>query len=238
MSGSLRHARSDSTLVSLPQRYRLERRGSTSGTMNAVKMVVLGASGVGKSALTVRYLTRRFIGEYHPTLENTYRSKTTIDDEEFSMEILDTAGLENNIFRDGHTSWGEAFMFVYSITDRSSFEQVKQIWTDLKSQKSPQIVAALLVGNKNDLKHYRQVPTNDGDKLAEFMGCQFYEVSALDGQQIPLVAELFRNLVRELRNKKLETARKGSSTSAQMRRAVKEFLSFRSSKTRLNSNNS
>uniref|UniRef100_A0A8C9FS39 small monomeric GTPase n=1 Tax=Pavo cristatus TaxID=9049 RepID=A0A8C9FS39_PAVCR len=45
-----------------------------------------------KLALVVRFLTKRFIWEYDPTLESTYRHQATIDDEVVSMEILDTAG--------------------------------------------------------------------------------------------------------------------------------------------------
>uniref|UniRef100_A0A4W5RA24 small monomeric GTPase n=1 Tax=Hucho hucho TaxID=62062 RepID=A0A4W5RA24_9TELE len=57
-----------------------------------VKLAVFGRAGVGKSALVVRFLTRRFIWEYDPTLESTYRHQATIDDEVVTMEILDTAG--------------------------------------------------------------------------------------------------------------------------------------------------
>uniref|UniRef100_A0A670Y2K7 small monomeric GTPase n=1 Tax=Pseudonaja textilis TaxID=8673 RepID=A0A670Y2K7_PSETE len=57
-----------------------------------VKLAIFGRAGVGKSALVVRFLTKRFIWEYDPTLESTYRHQATIDDEVVSMEILDTAG--------------------------------------------------------------------------------------------------------------------------------------------------
>ncbi|CAH2278604.1 Ras-related and estrogen-regulated growth inhibitor, partial [Pelobates cultripes] len=57
-----------------------------------VKVAIFGRAGVGKSALVVRFLTKRFIWEYDPTLESTYRHQATIDDETVSMELLDTAG--------------------------------------------------------------------------------------------------------------------------------------------------
>ncbi len=38
--------------------------GSDSSDLAVVRLVVIGAKQVGKSALTVRYLTKRFIGEY------------------------------------------------------------------------------------------------------------------------------------------------------------------------------
>ncbi|XP_078000560.1 ras-related and estrogen-regulated growth inhibitor-like [Glandiceps talaboti] len=223
---SLRHSRSETSLANYPFR---DRRGSTSSVNSVVRIVVLGASGVGKTALTVRFLTRRFIGEYHPTLESTYQYQTTVDNEDVSMEIMDTAGFVSSIFRDGQTSWAEAFLLVYSITDKTSFDHIERLWSEIKTQKPSNVMAAILVGNKNDLKHYRQVTMNDGDRLADVIGCPFYEVSAMDGQQIPLVNELFRNTVRELRTKKTENMSRKGSSAAQMKKAVKEFLSFRGS---------
>uniref|UniRef100_A0A8B9G5Z7 small monomeric GTPase n=1 Tax=Amazona collaria TaxID=241587 RepID=A0A8B9G5Z7_9PSIT len=46
----------------------------------------------GFHALTVRFITRRFIGDYDPTLEMIYRHVAVIDGEMVHFEILDTAG--------------------------------------------------------------------------------------------------------------------------------------------------
>ena len=43
---------------------RSEDKSRTGGSCRPVRVAVLGAEEVGKSALTVRYLTKRFIGEY------------------------------------------------------------------------------------------------------------------------------------------------------------------------------
>ncbi|CAH4033405.1 unnamed protein product [Pieris brassicae] len=56
------------------------------------KVMILGQSGVGKSALVVRFITRRFIGEYDPNLEKIYTFQTVIDNEMVYFEILDSAG--------------------------------------------------------------------------------------------------------------------------------------------------
>ena len=42
-------------------------------------------------ALVVRYLTRRFIGEYDPSSEKVYPHSTCIDGESVFLEILDSA---------------------------------------------------------------------------------------------------------------------------------------------------
>lgn len=44
------------------------------------------------SAMVVRFITRRYIGEYDPTLEKIYTYQTVIDNEMVYFEILDTAG--------------------------------------------------------------------------------------------------------------------------------------------------
>ncbi|XP_061061477.1 ras-related and estrogen-regulated growth inhibitor isoform X2 [Eubalaena glacialis] len=122
-----------------------------------VKLAIFGRAGVGKSALVVRFLTKRFIWEYDPTLESTYRHQATIDDEVVTMEILDTAGQEDTIQREGHMRWGEGFVLVYDVTDRGSFEEVLPLKNILDEIKKPKNVTLILVGNKADLDHSRQL---------------------------------------------------------------------------------
>jgi hypothetical protein len=46
-------------------------------------------------AMVVRYITKRFIGEYDPNLEKTYTHNTTVDNEDVFFEILDGAKQSN-----------------------------------------------------------------------------------------------------------------------------------------------
>nr|CAH7717373.1 unnamed protein product [Callosobruchus chinensis] len=69
--------------------------------------MVLGQSGIGKSAMVVRFITKRYIGEYDPTLEKIYTFHTVMDNEMVYFEILDTAGQPHvwNVFRDVCRFW-------------------------------------------------------------------------------------------------------------------------------------
>lgn len=58
----------------------------------SLKVMILGQNGVGKTAMVVRFITRRFIGEYDPNLEKVYSFNTTLDNDSVSFEILDSAG--------------------------------------------------------------------------------------------------------------------------------------------------
>lgn len=188
-----------------------------------VKIAVFGRAGVGKSALLVRFLTKRFIWEYDPTLESTYRHQTTIDDEAVAMELLDTAGQEDPLQREGHIRWGEGFIIVYDITDRGSFEDVMTFKSLLDEVKKPKNVTFILVGNKADLNHCRQVSTEEGEKLATDLACTFYECSACTGEGN--ITEVFYELCREVRRRKMiqgKTRRRSSTTH--VKQAINKML--------------
>ncbi|KAG8817093.1 Ras- protein rsr1 [Serendipita sp. 401] len=54
---------------------------STSTPVRDFSAVILGAGGVGKSALTLRYMRGLFNDAYDPTIEETYRRTVTLDGE-------------------------------------------------------------------------------------------------------------------------------------------------------------
>jgi len=58
------------------------------------KLVVVGRGGVGKSCLTIRFVSNHFLEESDPTIEDSYRKQMCIDDEPCLLDILDTAGPE------------------------------------------------------------------------------------------------------------------------------------------------
>lgn len=47
--------------------------------MTEYKLVVVGAGGVGKSALTIQLIQNHFVDEYDPTIEDSYRKQVVID---------------------------------------------------------------------------------------------------------------------------------------------------------------
>jgi len=56
------------------------------------KIVLMGQSGVGKTAISVRFLQDCFISTYDPTIEDSYRKNVQIDSVHYLVEIMDTAG--------------------------------------------------------------------------------------------------------------------------------------------------
>nr|XP_054775127.1 ras-related and estrogen-regulated growth inhibitor-like [Lytechinus pictus]XP_054775128.1 ras-related and estrogen-regulated growth inhibitor-like [Lytechinus pictus] len=178
------------------------------------RVVLLGVPGVGKTALTVRYTTRRFIGDYDPTLEYLCRHQTRVDSKDVTMEIQDTAGQDYLGHRSRYAIWGDAFLFVYSITDRYSFETVVNCKRSIEDALQTSQIPGVLVGNKNDLDtEDRTVSHLEGVELGDELGLPFFEVSAKDGHQIWDVADVFENLFREW-NRSRQLKPKGKSRAS------------------------
>ena len=174
------------------------------------KLVVLGSGGVGKSALTVRFVQGIFVEKYDPTIEDSYRKQVEVDGKQYMLEILDTAGTEQfSAIRDLCLKNGEGFALVYSITSHSSFKELASLRDQVLLVKDAYAVPMVLVGNKCDLENDREVTRDQGQNLAlEWGNITFIESSAKSKINI---SEIFYDLVRQIvsqQPKKLEKGRK------------------------------
>jgi len=83
----------------------------------------------------------------------------------------------------------------YSITSRSSFDEITSFREQILRVKDADKVPMSLVGNKCDLDSERMVSRPDGEDLARQFGCPFFEASAKARIN---VEEAFYELVREI----------------------------------------
>ena len=144
---------------------------------------VLGTGGVGKSALTLRLVNDGFVEDYDPTIEDSYRKTIVVDGVRTCLTVVDTAGQEEYAtMRDHHMKAGEAFLLVYAVDDRNSYEDAKILYEDLLFAKGGAPPPVVLVGNKVDLSGDRQVPKAEASCAArDLFRCPFFEASAKDG---------------------------------------------------------
>ncbi|XP_047481074.1 ras-related and estrogen-regulated growth inhibitor-like isoform X2 [Penaeus chinensis] len=183
-------------------------------SLSEVKIAVLGGPGVGKS-------------------EQRYRNELLVDNEPVLFEILDTCSKSMDALPSSEViAWADGFLLVYSITDRQSFNWVKRVRLHIAERKgrglsaattltpAPQVPSGVggdvsptnmgppmvLLGNKADMVHLRQVSTEEGEILAKDLECSFSEVAA--SEQVHQVAGAFHELFREVQN-----VRKRSKTS-------------------------
>ncbi|EDO28477.1 predicted protein [Nematostella vectensis] len=113
--------------------------------------------------------------------------------------------------------WADAFIVVYSITDKNSFNTAVQLVEAVYYGKGTDEVHVALVGNKTDLEHFRTVSKKEGKSAAEQLGCMFCEVSAAESYENVQVAlnSLFRkvSIHKKCLNEK-EKKRNGSTSSS------------------------
>lgn len=168
--------------------------------MAAVKLIVMGAGGVGKSALTCRYTQGTWVEKYDPTIEDQYTKTVELDTgsgtRAIPLEILDTAGQdEYSPLRETFMHTGDGFLLVYSITDDDTYEALEAIHQQiLRAHQNPN-VPILVVGNKTDLEDDRAVQSSEGQQLARKFNAQFIEISAKRDER---VSEAFETLLRSI----------------------------------------
>jgi len=165
------------------------------------KVIVVGAGGAGKSALTQMFMYGNFVEEYDPTTADSYRKIIDVDGEKCQLDILDTAGQEEYM-RDNYYRLGEGFLCVYSITMRDTFVATHRFYDHILQVKNKEEVPLILVGSKCDLDSDREVELKEGQDLASSWSCPFFETSAKTRVNVD---EVFTELVRKVKHfKELE----------------------------------
>ena len=144
-------------------------------------ITVIGAPGVGKSALTLRLLYQEFVDDYEPTKLDSYQTILDHYGREVDVQITDTAGQEDYAsVRDTFLRSGEGFLCVFSLTDTESYNYITELYSQVKVAKNaaPPDLPFLIVGNKCDMEGSRQIASTDAAQLAASLGVQYMETSA------------------------------------------------------------
>lgn len=202
------------------------------GGLRKYKIVLLGEGGVGKSALTMQFVSHCFLDYHDPTIEDAYQRQAVIDGESGLLDILDTAGQQEfTAMREQYMRSGEGFVIMYSITDRQSFREVSQAKKQIERLRRSEDIPMVLVANKTDLESKREVTTEEGQALAQEFDCPFFETSAALRQ---FVDDVFHSLIRQIRRKE-RMGLKSTQKDKKLRNRVGSIVQsiFRRTKTRL-----
>ncbi len=186
--------------------------------MSAIKkinIIVFGNLSTGRSSLTFRFVTDRFVENNDQTIEDYYYKEVTVNGETVSVRILDTVGDESwgsRYFYSSQVREAHGIIFVYDTTRLESLEGLDYFLELVGSSfaKGEKIqLRYVLCGNKCDLESERKVSTSEGESVAKSMGCPFFETSA---KMSVNVEEAFMYLIKEclLSNDNLEPEREES----------------------------
>ena len=96
----------------------------------SLKIVIIGDSGVGKTAILERYMHGNFIEGNNATFSVTFKSKEVPWDDKggtVKINLWDTAGQERyDALTKMYFKGADAALIVYDITDEISFEKARK----------------------------------------------------------------------------------------------------------------
>ncbi|XP_059366911.1 EF-hand calcium-binding domain-containing protein 4B [Carassius carassius] len=161
------------------------------------KVILVGNSSVGKTALLRRFCDGQFHSATAATVGIDYSVRTlNLGDSHVALQLWDTAGQERyrsitkQFFRKA-----DGVVVIYDITMEDSFRSVRP-WLASILEAVGDPIPVMLLGNKSDKDNEREVQTKEADMLAEETNLMFYECSAYTGAN---VLEAMIHLARVLR---------------------------------------
>ncbi|KAJ6242712.1 ras-like protein [Anaeramoeba flamelloides] len=165
------------------------------------RICVVGPGSVGKSAITIQYLSQQFVSDYDPTIEEYYKNTIYVDNKVAYLEIFDTAGQdEYKSLRSYNFQSGDGFLLIYSVANRKSFEEVLDFQQEILNSKDLNNVPIVLLANKIDLdEKFHVVTKREGVDCASNLGCSFLQTSA---KKVINISEAFQECVRLIRKQR------------------------------------
>jgi len=157
------------------------------------KVVLIGDSGVGKSNLLSRFTRNEFSMETKTTIGVEFATRSIECEGKITKaQIWDTAGQERyRAITSAYYRGAVGAILVYAINSRNSFKNIDQWLSELR-ENADQNIVIMLVGNKSDLKHLREVPEEEAQEYAQKNSLLYMETSALDGGN---VEEAFQQII-------------------------------------------
>mmetsp|Transcript_13155 Transcript_13155/g.19841 ORF Transcript_13155/g.19841 Transcript_13155/m.19841 type:complete len:221 (-) Transcript_13155:57-719(-) len=163
------------------------------------KLLVIGDSGVGKSCLLRRFADNKYTESYISTIGVDFKIKTVkLDDKVIKLQIWDTAGqtrfrsIVESFYRRTH-----GVCLCFDLTNEATFEELPE-WISTIRTLAPENTPILLIGNKADLTHKREVKREEAEMVVNKYGLKGYiETSAKKAQN---VEKAFHTMIDEIIN--------------------------------------
>lgn len=161
------------------------------------KVLLIGDSGVGKSALLTRFTDRTFSDSYMITIGVDFKIQTIkLDDKIIKLQLWDTAGQERfRTITSAYYRGANGIIIVFDVSDKETFDHVKIWMSEIENYAND--VKVMLIGNKNDIEgSKRQVSYEEAKEFADKLGISYIETSAKTSIN---VKEAFINMAYELK---------------------------------------
>ena len=178
----------------------------------AYRVLVMGATMVGKTSIITHFLYDQVKTEYEATVEEMYRVKFNFGNTEICLNIEDTSGnfsCEFPAMLEVSLCAADAVLLVFSVQDSESFEEVALLRDRVRKIRG-QAFPIVVVGNKTDLD--RVVDKIETEALVT---CDwengYVECSAKDNEDVNIV---FKEVLDQIKMKLFSNIQKSLSSSS------------------------
>ncbi|BFU24930.1 Ras family protein [Entamoeba histolytica HM-3:IMSS] len=177
------------------------------------KILIIGESGVGKTAILERYCENIFNESLLSTVGVDFKSKYfTIEGKRIKVQLWDTAGQEK--FRNITTSYyrgTHGCIVTYDVTDINSFDKITYWLHELGNEKyQPEII---ILGNKIDARDRKVTKEMAENFSRQNGGIKVFNCSAKTGEG---VEEVFTEIVKSIFKNKSIMGRMRTNTGMRM----------------------
>ena len=177
------------------------------------KITLIGESSVGKTSFIKQYISETFLQEEKSTIGGEREYKIIeVNGKKIRLCFWDTAGQEkfrslSRIF----INKSNIVIFVYDITNKNSFEQIKSYWypTTIEVLGKENVVYGI-AANKSDLYQNEEVKFDDAQLFAKEINAIIEETTAINHKQID---QLINELIAEFLKKKSVENNQPNNTS-------------------------
>ncbi|XP_020858883.1 ras-related protein Rab-7b [Phascolarctos cinereus] len=158
-----------------------------------LKLIIIGALGVGKTSLLNQYVHKTFYEDYQTTLGASILSKIImVDNTTLKLQIWDTGGQER--FRSMVSTFykgSDGCILAFDVTDRDSFHALDTWRGDILQKTVPteQVFPMVVLGNKIDLDD-REVSQEKALDWCKEKDIPYFEVSAKNDINVEQAFEL------------------------------------------------
>ena len=167
-----------------------------------LKLLIIGDSSSGKTQLLLRYVDEFFPQMHFATIGVEFKTKKIkLNDININLQIWDTAGQERfHTITKSFIKNENGLIFVYDITNKSSFRFIKEKYMYIKDIKSEN-VKVIIVGNNMDMEDKRQVSKETVKIFCEKYNIENIEVSSSLGTNVSKCFETLTKLIIENKSK-------------------------------------
>lgn len=165
-----------------------------------VKVVFCGDWGVGKTSLIRRFAENKFDHDYKPSIGvNIVTKILDVKGRKLKLQMFDTGGQERfRTMRQRYYTGANAAVFVFDVTRASSASAIESRWLDEVEEILGSDFERLVLANKTDLDHEREVSEYAAKQATSRIKGSYYETSALDARNVD---DAFSDLAARLMNK-------------------------------------